>query len=448
MNNQPSVFIKRIAEAKIYSTLTDKKDRNVILLQGARQVGKSTLLENIVSKIPNSITINLETERPLRQRIDETISFTDFEKVLATLANWNTNTPVLYFDEAQESKQLGTFVREMKEKWTTTKVILSGSSMSRLFRETDRIPVGRFSTFTLGPLTFEEYLTADNQFALLDSISDATQIAKISPVIHQLLLEKLDAFLQIGGLPPVVINALDNKDYFKTLTDIFLAQEEDFLRKTSLSSKFRFKDALASVAKNVGYSSHFNHLAESLSLAKSVSSILSSWHLIHNVEQRGLSSTTNFHPKRYLYDIGVLQLLREMPLPKLSLINTTNPALRTALGGIIENHVLTQMQSHLLGNLHISGWKKSSKDLTEVDFVWRDTNFIVPLECKASLRVTPRSFSSVNQYLNETKERLGIVISLAPFEVFENTAKRVLINLPAYAVNPTIIRGIVSENGF
>lgn len=89
--------------------------------------------------------------------------------------------------------------------------------------------------------------------------------------------------------------------------------------------------------------------------------VLTSWHLIREIEQNSTNSTSSLHPKRYCYDIGIAQDLRNMPFPNLSLTKTLNKVLRTQLGGILENAVYLSLVEYKFNNINISGWKENKK---------------------------------------------------------------------------------------
>ena len=100
------------------------KENNVLLVQGARQVGKSTLIAEELIRTPH-LLLNLETDRIARAEIDHTKSFREFTLLLKTRYNFSPGD-ILFIDEAQESERLGHYVREMKEVWKKSKVILTG----------------------------------------------------------------------------------------------------------------------------------------------------------------------------------------------------------------------------------------------------------------------------------------------------------------------------------
>ena len=89
------------------------------------------------------------------------------------------------------------------------------------------------------------------------------------------------------------------------------------------------------------------------------------------------------------------------------------------------------------------GWRKNNLDKTEVDFVLKRDN-VIPIEVKASNKITSKHFSSVRTFLQETGEQVGFVVSLDELKI-NNINGKVIINLPAYLLHPDIIYGFVKS---
>jgi predicted AAA+ superfamily ATPase len=435
-------MFKRLAEVSIERELTRSSSNNVLIVEGARQVGKTTLIENLLVGRKNVIAINLEKELEFRLLLDQTAHFKDFEFLLARQYGFNREIEqILFIDEAQESEVLGRYVRFCKEEWPHTKTILTGSSMSRLFRAHDRVPVGRYTSFLITPLTFLEFLDFTNDRQGYDLIATAEhnpmQI-EISEFMHLELLKTFDRYLAVGGLPNAVLAYHAGEDYQRQILNLYASQEEDFVRKTSLEDRTWFRMGLKGVANFLGNPAKNTHIHASHYTAEKILSLLKGWHLVYEIEQHGLAATTAFYPKRYIYDHGIAQFLRDMPFPPLSLVASKDPVLRGQLGGVIENIILSQLVSEVGALFNISGWRKDSQSGSEIDFVWRNERATIPIECKAALKMHDRNFSAVKFYLQQTQQSTGFVVSCAPFQKFPHQTLR-LCNLPVYLATPTMI---------
>lgn len=443
-------MIQREIATSIRNQLRAPSAREVILVAGARQVGKTTVVQEVLSEFSHSLELNLEKDSEARAAIDATVSFQDFENLLRDKYNFNSSHPlnVLFIDEAQESDTIGSYIRHMKEDWNGAKAILSGSSMTRIFRDDQRVPVGRYLPLLVSPLSFKEFIIASGREFLLECISEFEETLstkQITPSFHREFLDLLDQYLTIGGLPEVVKAHFSKRNPFELRTALLLSQEDDFVRKSSISERMYFRLGLRGVANYLGFPAKNTHVHEKQHIAEKILSVESAWHLIHQIEQHGMNSTSRILPKRYLYDIGMAQEIREMPFPNLSLTATTNPALRTQLGGLFENTLLLQLISFQHSVTNISGWNKSPKERVEVDFVWRLDSRVVPIECKASVKVTKRSFSSLRQYLDISQSRVGVLVSAAPFEIVRE-GEKALVNVPLYLASGRGIKRVVEES--
>ncbi len=440
-------IINRISKEKLASLL--REGRDVVLVQGARQVGKTTLVEQVIGTGSHVFSINLERDLDALRGIDRTNSFEEFTRFLkVSLRNLDFDSPghILFIDEAQESEHLGRYVRFMKEDWRHIKVILSGSSMSRIFRDDTRVPVGRIRPWLVTPLTFEEFLEGPDYAHLKElfhKFGSHPQEGLIEDSFHDLFLKTLDAYMKVGGLPAVVKSFWTGMDYRAQRRAIFDSQEDDFVRKSQITDRTHFAKGLRGVANYVGMPSKFSHVSDSKILAEKTLTALNSWHLLYEIEQKSSTSTTQHLPKRYLYDIGMAQDLRDMPFPQLSLVSTQNPALRTQLGGLFENTLLLQIlaDQSRLGDL--SGWKKGGNESPEVDFIWRQDDHIVAIECKATQKVSQKHWSGLKSYLDTIADSgvscVGVLVSAAPFQIIRGT-KGTFINLPLYLASGKNLR--------
>ncbi|MBF0107505.1 MAG: ATP-binding protein, partial [Deltaproteobacteria bacterium] len=351
---------------------------------------------------------------------------------------------ILYFDEAQESELLGSYLRFIKEDLVNTTCITTGSSMTRLFRPDQRVPVGRYLSLRLGPFSFDEFLQTAQQDALIEAVrSPVNKLTDIGQALHQNLLGELDSYLSTGGMPEVVLQFRNGADYKRTLKSLLLSQEEDFVRKSGFVNRRQFMDVLKGVSNFLGYTSKYTHMSDEVREIKKVATLMQAWHLIHEVEQKCLSSTTSFYPKRYCYDLGIAQMVRNMPFPTLSILKTLDEGLRTQLGGLLENMVLIQLKEFQLGQCDISGFKNGSNGNAEVDFIVFSRT-IVPIECKASQKITPRSFSSLRQYLQKSKTRIGFLVSAAPYKKYKEGGM-VFYNIPLYLCRYEIFDAMVRQ---
>jgi len=422
--------MKRQCYENIVKFLDRKVEQsNVLLIQGARQVGKTFAVEEVLSHREAVTAINLERDLRTKLAIDQTRDFDEFTQLLKSRGALPIGKKsILFLDEAQESEKLGSYVRFMKEEWRNVKVILSGSSMQRLFAEKQRVPVGRVEYQQIFPFSFREYLRFLSKEDLLEEAKSLG--AKLKDVLHETLLKYYDDFIFHGGMPEVVKAVAAKQGPDEVLAALIASQRDDFLRKERVKS-YLFLDALKGTANHIGSTAKFSHLCESHYDAKRIVELLSNWHLLIEIECRGSASSQRFWPKRYLYDTGVLRFVRDTAIPKISVMNTLDERLRTPLGGIIENAVLLLLKATGGPGLSISGWKRGNKNPIEVDFICKRNAALIPIEVKAALRTQDRHFKNLQYYCDIHQVTEAWLVSLArPSE--QKIGKVIMRNIPAY----------------
>lgn len=413
------------------------RQNNILLIEGPRQVGKTTLvLETLKALHQPCATFNLEARPDLAHKIDACLNFKDFTELIETVFQFPVGgQKVLFLDEAQESAKLGQFVRFMKEDWTETQVILSGSSMSRIFRNA-RYPVGRVTPIPVQPFSFKEFLRASNHADLVKKLSgsrDSDSLTSWSHEVHLLFLSLLERYLEVGGLPQVVTEYFSKGPWEKTREDLLYGYYQDFRRIQDESMQGYLTAVLKTTAHLLGTPFKNSHVAAFMDGGKNQKIIdaihqLEGWKMIYTAEQRGMAVEQHFHPKRYLFDVGVARQLREMALPPLSLLNTSDSSRRTPLGGMIENVVANGIVAK---QQELAGWRKSSSG-TEIDFIIKRGTRIIPVECKAALKIKNSHLYGVVDFLKIHRGGVGVVISLAPFEVRALSDKKRVALIPLY----------------
>jgi hypothetical protein len=210
--------------------------------------------------------------------------------------------------------------------------------------------------------------------------------------------------------------------------------QEDFERKETGRPEL-FREMVQGVANHLGSGSKYTHFNTTKYFAKQLICALKKWHIILEVEQRGVNPDKGggLLPKRYLHDLGVANRLRSFPAPEISIMETLDPLLRTPLGALFENSLMIQLLNGESAFHTITTWKKGGKVDIEVDFIYDlpSRNCRVPIECKAALLVKKKHYKNIIHYLKLTQQHVGVLISAAPFKIIKNETYTI-INIPIY----------------
>lgn len=437
--------MKREMETRLIEMLSRTGDNSVIIIEGARQVGKSYAVNRVLeSRGETVLSFDLEKSLVLRRQIDATEDFEDFKMLMRDQYGLKENS-ILFFDEAQESKQLPKYVKSFKEDFPGIRVILTGSSMNRFFPRDVRIPVGRFRSLCVFGFSFTEFVEYVRGEELADYIRSSPE--KVSKSRHDLYIRLYDDYMKVGGYPEAVIAYAENGRWMNVIDEIMASLEEDFERKEEYQPQI-FSDAVVAISNHIGSPSKYTHFNTTKYFAKSIITALRKWHIALEVQQRPINPDKggDFLPKRYLHDIGVVNRRRSLPVPGISLLSTLDPLLRTPLGGVFENSLLIQLLAGESAAQSIATWKMGNKNDIEVDFVYdsQKLGMMVPIECKAALRVKKKHYKNILHYLELTHQKYGILVSAAPFEIMKNDSKTV-INLPIYLASKHSIEKYISD---
>ena len=197
----------------IYDTLTvwaNSQERKPLILRGARQVGKSTIVTQFSANYDQFLSLNLEkkADRDLFEHdygIDELIAAIYFHKNQSMNPQAKT---LLFIDEIQTCPEAARFLRYFYEERNEIHVIAAGSLLETLIDRQISFPVGRVEYQWMYPLSFYEYLRALQQNEALNMLE-----TKPCPTFaHLKLLKLFYEYVLVGGMPEAVLAFIANKD--------------------------------------------------------------------------------------------------------------------------------------------------------------------------------------------------------------------------------------------
>jgi len=434
--------MKRDIHDLLEAMLSDDARREVVLVEGARQVGKSTLVKDVLAglRLP-AVTIDLEKDRKTARLIDKTEDFEDFRALMKDRCGLVENGSILFLDEAQECPVLAHYVKSFKEDWNGVRVVLTGSSMHRLFDQHSRIPVGRTRSVCVLPFSFPEFLRCIGHNELAETVRAAPDSLPRSR--HETLLDLYDRYLHTGGYPEAVKALAAGEAAEPVIDEIVGTLQDDFARKEEYEPAL-FESTIRAVANHVGSPSKYTHLDTTKYFAKKVFAAMRAWRLVIEVRVQAFDPQhSDFLPKRYLHDLGVVNRHRSMVIPSLSLLRSLEPALRTPLGGLFENAVLLSLLEGASAKKEIGTWRKGAGSAVEVDFVMDapEMSLKIPIECKATLTAKRRHSVGLADYLLTTCQTFGALISAAPLGPVPGSQDLRILNIPVYlATRDNILR--------
>ncbi len=199
-------------------TWKGQSNRLPLIIRGARQVGKSFLIEQFGhQEFANLHVINFE-KRPELASCFISVDPKDILRELELQAGIQIKAgqTLLFLDEIQDCPQALKALRYFAEEMPQLHVVAAGSLLEFVLEDKGfSFPVGRIQIMNLGPLTFKEYLLAKGQVELVGLLEAVQDGSEISNGVHERLLQLVREFLCIGGMPGVVATFLSTDSYLE-----------------------------------------------------------------------------------------------------------------------------------------------------------------------------------------------------------------------------------------
>ncbi len=198
-----------------------KSNRKPLILRGARQVGKSTLVKEFASGLGLPLwEVNLEKYG----KLDEVFGTFDPGLVLQelslalNLSGVGKGKGILFLDEIQESPKALACLRYFHEERPDLAVISAGSLLEFTLSQAEfPMPVGRVEYYWLGPVTFDEYLEGAGEHEALAFLDSWRPWNSYPSSLHTRLLRRLREFLLVGGMPEALQSFIDTSDFRSTV---------------------------------------------------------------------------------------------------------------------------------------------------------------------------------------------------------------------------------------
>ncbi len=410
----------------------NSRNRKPLILKGARQVGKTYILKEFGDNNYDNVAyfnfdhddglseLFLSTKDP--KRIIEQLSLVAGKKI-------NPDTTLIIFDEIQECPNALNSLKYFCEEAGEYHVACAGSLLGIRLSKTS-FPVGKVDFLNLYPMTFSEFLIADNSQNLVDVMRQTREVKEIPKIFETQLIEKLKIYYIIGGMPEVVHSWVNDKDIEKVnkiQKNILDSYESDFSKHVDVSDankisliwngipsqlarenkKFVYQ-VIKEGARAREYESALNWLNDA--------DLISKCYLISKCAFPLKAYNDLSAYKIYMNDVG---LLRRMSNLDSSIILEGNKLLEEFKGAFTENYI-----ANVLKYLLDEAPNYYTFDRSEIDFVIQRKNKIIPIEVKSDKST---NHNSLTKYNSNNDNEISIRFSL-------NNLNRngKIINIPIY----------------
>lgn len=416
-------------------------NRKPLILRGARQVGKTTLVNSFAKNFEQYIYLNLEKKTDAAYFT----AFSDAENILDTLIINNQlqaidkKTTLLFIDEIQEIPKAIALLRYFYEDIPKLYVIAAGSLLEHALGKVSSFPVGRVQYMYLSPLNFQEFLQAFEMNLLLEKLQETP----VSKVTHYIALQWFHKYALVGGMPEAVVQYA-KKDTINSLNTIYesiwQSYSDDVPKYAKNESEERIikhllKTAPQSLDKRIQFQGFGNSNYRSREVGESFRA-LDDAKIIQLIYP---STTVEFpiiadfkkSPRLQFLDTGLLNFALGI---QASLIEIAD--LSKAYKGALVPHLITQelisMQESTFKKPHF--WVRQKKDAqAEVDLLYNYKNLLIPIEVKSG---KVGKLRSLHQFVERAPHAYAVRMYAGEFsiEAHKTPAGKafILMNLPYY----------------
>ena len=432
------MYLERKVDFELVSW-KEAKNRKPLILRGARQIGKSSAVRNLGKKFNYFIEINLDENLQLRTLFEDELTVLEIVEQLSII----TNTPIipgetlLFIDEIQACIPAISSLRYFYEKLPDLHVIAAGSLLEFALSEIPSFGVGRVRHLFMYPFSFEEFLLANKENALLNALNKATTSKPLSEILHTKIKKYLKKFLVVGGMPEAVKTYVSEGNLIevqRVLDDLILSIQADFSKYKNRVPALRIKEVFEAVVQQIGTKFTYTYpnatlsniqIKEALLLLEMAGLVYSVTHSASNGIPLGAEINTKKR-KMLLFDTGIYQRIVGLDIGILLLEEDVKVINR---GNITELFVGLELikNTSCYEKTDLYYWQREAKNSqAEIDYIIQKQEHIIPLEVKAG---TKGSMQSMYLFLAEKNKEFGIRLSMENFSEIE----KVKI-FPIYAV--------------
>lgn len=409
--------------------------RKPLIVNGARQVGKTYLLKEFGSKYYEKFAyINMDNNIRMKELFEGDF---DTSRLIQGLkiesgVNIEPGNTLIVLDEAQEVLNSVAALKYFNENANEYHIIIAGSLHGITLHKGISFPVGKVDFLNMYPLNFKEYLIALGKKDFVKIIEEKNE--DMLKIFASDIKNYLREYYYIGGMPEVVNDYVNNKDYIQVReiqNAILKDYEEDFSKHipeeqimkvkqiwdnfnsqiSKENKKFVF-GALKQGARGSEYEDAINWLVNAGLLIK-VNRV--------NNAKLPLSGYTDYNAfKLYFLDVGLLSAKNKLDVKTLL---EKNRIFTEYKGALTEQYVLTE----LISNYDITPFYYTSDSRKyEIDFLIDYDNKVIPVEVKSEENVQAKS---LKEFIDKNSTEINIRTSMLDYKVNDK-----ITNIPLYSI--------------
>lgn len=424
----------------------DNPRRKPLVLRGARQVGKTTLVKEFGKQFDSFISLNLEKEdAEIFRRFSNVNDIWQYLCLKHHIVQDKSKAILLFIDEIQEEPNAVAMLRYFYEDLPWVYVIAAGSRLHSLMKQHVSFPVGRVEYMTLRPCSFVEFVNAKEG----EQWADMLRGISVPDFMHEEMISTFNTYALVGGMPEAVSEYLEFRD-IERLSPIFSSllkgYNEDAEKFAKSSDQVRILRhilgaAWLSAAETITFSGFGNSSYTSTQIHDGMDLLERAYLLSLDYPVTSTSApalpATRRSPKLIMVDTGLTNFLAGIQLEYLQNKNLLDTWRGRAAEHIVAQELRVVLDRHYREQQYF--WIRDKKGSTaEVDFVWQEGTNLVPIEVKAG---TNAHLRSLHTFVNNSNGQVVAVrvwsgpLSIQDIETPAPDKKPFrLINLPFYYV--------------
>lgn len=396
--------------------------RDIILLMGMRQTGKTSLLYLLIDfllkkKIPENNLFYFSLDDP-------TIAFS-WDKDIKELQYFLEQQKIdkakkiyIFIDEIQNLQNPTQFLKYYRDNFRQYKFIVTGSSSFDIRKKFKDSLAGRKKIIQINPLSFSEFLAFKNfDFKNFINLANLANLAnfknlKIDKITEEQLKKYLNEYLLFGGHPEIV--KIKNQDLkLGKLKDIYNSYIQRDIKDIGQIEDIRaYNDLIQILSSQIGNLLNIQELSNALNInhltLKKYLFLLEKTFVIYllNPFFKNKRKEITKMPKVFCEDLGIRNMILE---------DFRELSLRIDTGKIAENFVFCELSKKLKILEKIFFWRTISKN--EVDFVWQKGDKLIPIEVKYGRLEKPKLTTSLKNFIEEYKCGQALVVTADYFKI-------------------------------
>lgn len=426
-------------ERKAMKNLYEWKDspvRKPLILQGARQTGKTWLMKEFGKRaFANTVYINFDSNPMMQDLFTADLNPKRLLRGLE-LAAGHTINPVdtlLIFDEIQEVPRALASLKYFFEEAPEYAILAAGSSLGIALHEGTSFPVGKVEFMPIHPMTFEEFLMAEGKEMYVRVLEE--QDFEMIASFRQSYAEALKEYYFTGGMPEAVLTFVSTHDYAKVRKvqqNILDAYEQDFSKHAPGATVPRIRDTWNSFPAQLAKENRkflYGLIREGGRAREYETALL--WlqdcrlvHKVYRVTKPGLPLRAYEDLKAFklfFLDIGLLACMCKISP---SVLLEGNRLFTEFKGALTEQFVWQQLFADQDRELY---YYSNDKRTCEVDFLAEAENRLIPIEVKAEENLKAKS---LRVFKDKYAPDISVRTSLSNYRKDDW-----LLNLPLYAIS-------------